>query len=51
MNEAGGYDGILFAYKKEVDERSGASGCMRLGIFTFSTHNVRAPTAPRTPLI
>ena len=40
MNEAGGYDGILFAYKKEVDERSGASGCVRLGIFTFSTHNV-----------
>ena len=40
MNEAGGYDGILFAYKKEVDERSGASGCVHLGIFTFSTHNV-----------
>ena len=40
MYEAGGYDGILFDYKKEVDERSGASGCVRLGIFTFSTHNV-----------
>ena len=40
MYEAGGYGGILFAYKKEVDERSGASGCVRLGFLTFSTHNV-----------
>ena len=40
MNEAGGYDGILFAYKKEVDERSGTSGCVRLGFLTFSTHDV-----------
>lgn len=36
MYEAGGYGGIWFAYEKEVDERSGASGCVRLGIFTFS---------------
>lgn len=40
MNEAGGYDGILFAYKKEVDERSGASGCVRLGFLTFSKQDV-----------
>ena len=39
MNEAGGYDGIWFAFKKEVDERSGASGCVRLGIFTVTIRN------------
>ena len=40
MYEAGGYDGILFAYKKEVDKRSGASGCVRLGFLTFSKQDV-----------
>ena len=40
MYEAGGYGGILFAYEKEVDKRSGASGCVRLGIFTLCTHHV-----------
>ena len=40
MNEAGGYGGIWFTYKKEVDKRSGASGCVRLGFLTFSTHHV-----------
>ena len=40
MYEAGGYGGILFAYKKEADERSGASGCVRLGFLTFSKQDV-----------
>lgn len=40
MYEAGGYDGIWFAYKKEADERSEASGGVRLGIFTLCTHHV-----------
>ena len=40
MNEAGGYDGIWFAYKKEADKSGQASGSVRLGIFTFSTHHV-----------
>ena len=40
MYEAGGYDGIWFAYKKEADERSGASGCVRLGFLTFSKQDV-----------
>lgn len=40
MNEAGGYGGIWFAYKKEADKSGQASGCARLGFFTFSTHNV-----------
>lgn len=40
MYEAGGYGGIWFAYKKEADKSGQASGCVRLGIFTFSTHNV-----------
>lgn len=51
MYEAGGYGGIWFAYKKEVDKRSGASGCVRLGILPFPPTTLRAPTAPRTPLI
>lgn len=40
MNEAGGYDGIWFAYKKEADKSGQASGCARLGIFTLCTHHV-----------
>ena len=36
MYEAGGYDGILFAYEKEADKSGQASGSVRLGIFTFS---------------
>lgn len=40
MNEAGSYDGIWFAYKKEADERSGASGCVRLGFLNFSKQDV-----------
>lgn len=40
MNEAGGYGGIWFAYKKEVDKRSGASGCVRLGFLTSSKQDV-----------
>ena len=40
MNEAGGYGGILFAYKKEADKSGQVSGCVRLGIFTFSKRDV-----------
>ena len=40
MNEAGGYDGILFAYKKEADKSVQASGCVRLGFLTFSKQDV-----------
>lgn len=40
MNEAGGYDGILFAYKKEADKSGQASGCARLGFLTFSKQDV-----------
>lgn len=40
MNEAGGYDGIWFAYKKEADKSGQASGCARLGFLTFSKQDV-----------
>lgn len=40
MNEAGGYGGIWFAYKKEADKSGQASGCVRLGFLTFSKQDV-----------